>query len=66
MKDERLMYEGEGSIRVAPFSAEFAPIERLAELYRAPETIRALFAALSNAPRGGNRGGHRGQPGLAR
>lgn len=62
MKDERLMYEGEGSIRVAPFSAKFAPVERLIELYQAPEKIRALFAAPSAAPRGA----HGGQPGLAR
>lgn len=62
MKDEQLMYEGEGNIRVAPFSAKFAPVERLAALYRTPETIRALFAALSAALRGA----HRGQPGLAR
>ena len=62
MKDQRLMYEGEGSIRVGPFTATFAPIDRLIELYRAPEKIRALFAAPSVAPRGANGG----QPGLAR
>lgn len=61
MKDERLMYEGEGSIRVAPFSASFAPVERLIELYRTPEKIRALFVAPPAAPRGAH-----GQPGLAR
>lgn len=61
MKDEKLMYEGEGSFRIAPFSAEFAPVERLIELYRVPETLRAIARAALTALRGRER---KGQPRL--
>ena len=62
MVDQQLMYEGEGSLREGPFSAQFAPIERLVEIYRTPETLRAIIVAAVNALRGNNSG----HPGLAR
>jgi len=60
MKYERLMYEGEGSFRTAPVSAEFAPVERLIALYRVPEAIRTLASAALTALRGHERKGQTG------